>query len=232
MQSQLGLLLGIGLFSTFVQADVIQPALDKIDFQVTAKQWVTTKSALLTVNANMTLSNADLVKARADIMSSLKKIAPGDWHLLSFDRSQDSSGLEKLFVQAQARIDQGALTSIYSNAKEVSKPGAQYAINAVDFKPSLEETQAVLVAVREKLYQQISDELARINKAYPLQRYSVNQVVFVDGETPVPPPVNYQAKAMNSMTMLRVPAAASLTVSNELTLTAMVEVASNRKQGD
>ena len=125
--------------------------LDKVLFQVSAKQWVTTQSALLGVNINVTLSNADLVKARSDIMDRLNKIAKGDWHLVEFDRSQDSSGLEKLDVQAQARVNQTALTDIYQNAKSVSLPGAKYEVMSVEFRPSLEETQAVLAKVRASI---------------------------------------------------------------------------------
>ena len=214
-------------------ADLIPPqlVLDRIFFQVSAKQWVTTQSALLGVNINVTLSSADLVKARADIMDSLNKIAKGDWHLLEFDRSQDSSGLEKLFVQAQVRVDQSALTDIYKNAKAESAPGAKYEISNVDFKPSLEETQAVYAKVREQLYQQINDEMARMNKAYPTQHYTVSNVIFASGDNPQIQPRAYQAKEMNAMVMTAGAASTpTLTVSNELILTAMVESASNRKQ--
>ncbi|EHL31268.1 hypothetical protein [Legionella drancourtii] len=216
-------------------ADVVIPpqlVLDKVLFQISAKQWVTTQSALLGVNISVTLAKADLVKARADIMERLNKIAKGDWHLLAFDRSQDSSGLEKLDVQAQARVDQTALTDIYQNAKSVSIPGAKYEVASVEFKPSMEETQTVLAKVRDQLYQQVNDEIARMNKAYPMQNYSVSNLVFVSGDNPpVQTPRAYQAKEMNSMMMMAGAAAApALTVSNELTLTAMVEAASNRKQ--
>lgn len=216
-------------------ADVVIPpqlVLDKVLFQISAKQWVTTQSALLGVNISVTLAKADLVKARADIMERLNKIAKGDWHLLAFDRSQDSSGLEKLDVQAQARVDQTALTDIYQNAKSVSIPGAKYEVASVEFKPSMEETQTVLAKVRDQLYQQVNDEIARMNKAYPMQNYSVSNLVFVSGDNPpVQAPRAYQAKEMNSMMMMAGAAAApALTVSNELTLTAMVEAASNRKQ--
>lgn len=218
---------------TFAAEVVIPPqlVLDKVVFQVSAKQWVTTQSALLGVNISVTLANADLVKARADIMEHLNKIAQGDWHLLAFDRSQDSSGLEKLDVQAQVRVDQTALTDIYQNAKSVSVPGAKYEVASVEFKPSLEETQGVLAKVRDQLYQQVNDEIARMNKAYPTQNYSVSNLVFVSGDNPpVQTPRAYQAKEMNGMVMMAGSAAApALTVSNELTLTAMVEAASNRK---
>jgi hypothetical protein len=180
------------------------------------------------VNIDATLSNADLVKARADIMSNLNKITKGDWHLLSFDRSQDSSGLEKLNVQAQVRVNQSVLTDIYQNAKAASKPGAQYTISEIDFKPSLDEVQTVRAAVRKQLYQQVNEELDRMNKAYPNQNYSVSNIVFVDGDNPQPP-VAYQAKTMNTM---MVQGSVSLAVSNELVLTALVEAASNRKSGN
>ncbi|MBI2785612.1 MAG: hypothetical protein HYX60_04600 [Legionella longbeachae] len=205
-----------------------QLVLDKIDFQVSAKQWVTTQSALLGVSINVTLSSADLVKARADVMDRLNQIAKGDWHLVEFDRSQDSSGLEKLRVQAQARVNQSTLTDIYKNAKAVSLPGAQYEISNVDFKPSFDETQAVYSQVRQRLYQQVNDELARINKAYPAQNYSVSNIVFVEGNNPVQQR-NYQAKEMNTVYAATAPSPV-LEVSNELILTAIVEVASNRKQ--
>lgn len=204
--------------------------LDKIIFQTSAKQWVTTQSALLTVEINLTLSNDDLLKARADIMAGLNKIAQGDWHLVQFDRSQDSSGLEKLYVQAQIRLMQNHLTDIYQKAKTISKPGAQYTINGVEFKPSLDEIQSIRAAIRKQLYQQVNDELEQINKAYAGQQYSVSNLVISEGDAP-PRPVAYQEKTMNAV-MVGSAAAPPLTVSNELVLTAYVEVAANRKAGN
>ncbi|KTD14982.1 hypothetical protein [Legionella israelensis] len=204
--------------------------LDKIIFQISAKQWVTTQTALLSVDINATLSSADLVKARADIMSSLNKIAQGDWQLTRFDRSQDSSGLEKLTVNAQARVPQEALTDVYNNAKSVSKPGANYSIANVEFKPSLEEIQNVRGKIREQLYQQINNELKRINKNYPGQNYSLSQLIFMEGDQPIQPKA-FQAREMNAMVMAATPAP-QVSVSNELIMTAMVVVASNRTTED
>jgi hypothetical protein len=231
MKQVAGMLAFLALTPIAFAGDDVPPlVLDKVVFQISAKQWVTTQTALLNVNINVTLSSADLVKARADIMVSLNKIAKGDWHLIEFDRSQDSSGLEKLFVQAQARVDQSALTDIYQNAKSVSMPGANYEINGVEFKPSLDETQVVRAKVREQLYQKVNEELSRMNKAYPLQNYSLSNLVFFEGDIPPQQPRPYQAKEMNAVVMAAAPA--PLTVSNELVLTAFVEAASNRKQGN
>lgn len=208
------------------------PVMDQVIYQVSAKQWVTTQSALLTVNINATLTNADLVKARSDIMNNLGKIAAGEWQLTQFDRSQDSSGLEKLDVIAQARIPQASLTDIYQHAKDVSKPGATYTVNAVEFKPSLEEIQQVKSQLRERLYQQVNEELARLNKIYSTQSYTVNRITFFEGDQILPLAKTYQPRAMNTVALTAAAPAPALTVSNELILGAMVELASNRKEGN
>ncbi|KTC66147.1 Uncharacterised protein (plasmid) [Legionella adelaidensis] len=226
-------LAGIFAFLTVSTAYAIdfppQAPLDTIGFQISAKQWVTTRSALLTITINATLNNADLVKARGEIMDKLNGIAKGDWHLVQFDRSQDTSGLEKLYVQAQARLDQGALTDIYQQAKNVSKPGATYEIASIDFKPSLEEMQQVRAQLREKLYQQVQEEINKMNKVYTSQNYSLNNLIFVDGNGPVTPqPKTYQAREMVNTMALAADAAPPLAVSNEMTLTAIAQAASNR----
>lgn len=233
MKQIAGMLVLMAVNPFAVASDLFPPplVLDKVLFQISAKQWVTTQKAILSVNINVTLNNADLVKARAEIMNSLNKIAKGDWHLIAFDRSQDSSGLEKLYVQAQVRVDQTELTDIYEHAKSVSIPGAKYEVSGVEFKPGLEEMQAVRAKIREQLYQQVNEEITRMNKAYPTQNYSVNNLVFIEGDAPPVQPRAYQAKEMNTMVMAGA-APSPLTVSNELVLTAMVEAASNRKTAD
>ena len=200
--------------------------LDTVVFQVEAKQWVGTQTALLTVSINATLTNADLVKARKEIMDKLIKVAPGEWHLTQFDRSQDNSGLEKLYVQAQARVPQSSLTPVYQNANSVSIPGASYEIAGIEFKPSLEEIQQIRTQLRERLYQQARDELQRLNKVYTGQNYSLNNLIFDEGVNMAPSP---KIATMNAIAM---PASApNLTVSNELMMTATVQVASNRVTG-
>lgn len=219
--------LAFSTLASVVNAANWQPPapLDKVVFQISAKEWVTTQTALLTVNVNATLSNADLVKTRADIMDKLVKIASGEWHITQFDRSQDNSGLEKLYVAAQARVPQSTLTAVYQSAKDVSKPGATYTINSVEFRPSLEEVQQIKAKLRERLYQQVNDEVTRLNNVYTTQHYSVNRLYLLDTDSP-PQPAPATMKTMNTMVMSAAP---SITVSNELVMSAMIELASKRE---
>ena len=213
-------------------ADSAPPlVLDTVAFQVSAKQWVSTDTALLSININITLTDADLVQARATVMERLAKIAQGEWHLTQFDRSQDSSGLEKLTVQAQVRVPQQQLTQVYQKAKSVSKPGASYNVAAIEFTPSLDETQRIRAQLREQLYQKAQEEIGRLNTVYKTQDYSLNNLVFSDAEVqPVAQVKTYRAQA-SEMTLAVGSAAPNLAVSNELTMTAMVQAASNRKPG-
>lgn len=228
MKNRIGMLLFLALNTNLYAAGQLPDlGLDTVSFQVAAKQWVNTQTALLIVNINATLTSADLVKARADMMNKLSKIANGDWHLSQFDRSQDNSGLEKLHVQAQVRIAQDRLTSIYQSAKSVSVPGATYEIASVEFTPSLDEVQQVRTQLREKIYQMVRDELARLNKIYEGQTYTLNSLVFSDGDVIALP----QAKTYASpegVNAIATSVAPNLTVSNELNMTAMVQAAANR----
>jgi hypothetical protein len=223
-------ILGLLALHTAVYAEVVPPQLlDKVIFQISAKQWVTTQTALLKVEINATLSNADLIQARKDIMDKLNVITKGDWHLTQFERTQESSGLEKLIVEAEVRVAQDKLTNIYGDAKKVSKPGANYQVRTVEFKPSLDDIQQVKTKLREQLYQQVNAEMTRINAVYTAQHYSLSRILFIDGEaSPVP-----QAYAMRKMNIEMAAAPMpSLAISNELTMTAMAEVASNRLKGN
>lgn len=217
-------ILALSALTPCAYADEPNKVLDTIHFELSAKQWVSTQKATLSVNINATLTDANLVKTRAEIMTRLNKIAKADWHLVAFERSQDNSGLEKLYVHAQAKVEQSALTDVYQQAKAVSQPGAQYVIGDVEFKPGLEERQAVKAKIREDLYQKINEELVRINTLYPNQHFSLNQVIFVEGEQSGQQRP-YEAKALNAMAMSPAP----LAVSNELILSARVEAASTRK---
>jgi hypothetical protein len=220
-------LLGLMCIAPMVCAEEVVPhmVLDKVLFQITQRQWVATQTALLSVSINVTLNSPDLVKARAEIMTRLNQVAKGEWHLTEFERSQDSSGLEKLYVQAQARVNQSYLTNAYQNAKTASAPGAKYEVSGIEFKPSLEETSGVRTQIREQLYKSVNDEIGRINKAYPNQNYSVNQLVFTEGEG-IKPQAYASSKDVNVLVATSSP---PISVSNELVMTAMVEAASNRK---
>lgn len=199
--------------------------LDQIVYQVQADNWVSTSSADVSITIDATLDKSGLSQMRQEMMNNCKKIADVEWHVTSFNRFQDPSGLEKINATVQGRVPEDKLSAVREQAKAVSRPGATYQISGIDFQPTLAEVQKVKANLREDLYQKINEEVARLNKLFPQQQYSVHQVDFLGALKLDQPQAVNRAKVM-SMEVSQ----ASLVVSNKLTLTATVVIAANRSQ--
>lgn len=201
--------------------------LNKVILSLSAKKWVKTQSANLLVSINATLTDTNLVSMRSEIMTKLNTIAKGDWHITQFNRSQDSSGLEKLYVLAQARVNQSLLSDVNVKAKKVTRPGAKYQVVNIDFTPSLEEIEGAKKDVRSMIYQRVNQEIAALNTKWPTQKYTLSRLIFVK-----PAEMNRmmpRAQKRNQIEMMVSSAPASnIAVSNEVKEHAFVELASNR----
>lgn len=204
-------------------ADNARPPLDEITFVLTQQAWAKTDTANVTVAINAALDKTSLTTMRGTIMNNLNKIAPADWHLVQFQRSQDSSGLEKLSVEAEARVKETALNTINAQALSVSKPGSNYKIQSVDFTPTIADVEKIKQTLRDALYQQINTEIALLNKTYSTQKYMLHGVRFTDY---APPHTQMLMQVAAPRAMAEV--ATTNTVSQMVTLTAEVDIASER----
>lgn len=148
-------LLGFFCYLPLAYASAGQPVLDQIVYQVSAEQWVKTSSAEVIIAINATAKQQGLAAVRQQMMTRLNRIAKADWHITSFNRSQDSSGLERITVQAEARLPENQLANLRSAAQAVSQPGANYQVSRINFKPTLAEVEQARASVRNTLYQQI-----------------------------------------------------------------------------
>ena len=200
---------------------------DKVVYPVTVQQWVSTQTAKVEVSVDATLKESDLSKARGNIRANLDKIGgKADWHITQFRRSQDQSGLERVAVQAEARLPEGQLANLRQQAKAMSKAGSTYRINNIDFTPSMADMQQARADLRAKVYMQANQELVRLNKQYPGQKFHLHRVNFVGMMRP--------GMAMKGARAMFVGAAMAasptpLTVSNRLSLNAMVFLSTDAK---
>lgn len=217
------LILGL-LFSLSVWAGVdLGPLLNKVTLQLQAQQWVTTKTALVYVAVNAAVADQGIGNVQADVLSKLKQLSDkGEWHVVSFNRSLDQSGLERVQISAQARLPQGDLSGLRDMAKKISKPGETYTIDNVMFTPSDEEIQQANLSLRNDLYQQAKTEIDALNKMYPDQKYYLYSIDFVSTPaSPVPMAANAMYMEKTAMRM-----AAPLDVGNKVQLQATVVIAS------
>lgn len=168
--------------------------LNKVSLNLTAEQYVATKTALVTVGVNAGVNDAALQTIQQDIVKKLNSLSSqGDWHIISFDRSLDQSGLEKVQIQAQARLPSSALPNLRDKSKAMSKPGETYTLDNVEFVPSQDEIRDANTDLRGAIYQQAKDEVDRLNKAYPAQNYYVHEINFINNMM--------QPRAMHMMAM-------------------------------
>lgn len=194
--------------------------LNRISMRFNTEQWLASKTALVTVGVNAGVSDAALASIQEDVIKKLNELSIGEWHIISFDRSLDAAGLEKIIMSAQARLPATALPKLRDKAKAISKPGETYTLDNVQFTPSEDEIRAAEINLRNNIYLQTKEELDRINKLYPEQKFYVHEINFLQSMMPQTIPM-----AMNMMKVEGDRAAAprgNIAVGDKLTLSATV----------
>ena len=157
---------------------------------------------------------------QADVVNKLKQLSDkGEWHVVSFNRQLDQSGLERVQISAQARLPQSELSGLRDKAKKISKPGETYTIDNVLFKPSDEEIQQANTSLRADLYHQAKNEIDALNIIYPNQKYYLYSIDFLSSPSPMPM-ANEMALARSAST------AAPMAVGNKVQLQATVVIGS------
>lgn len=215
------------LFSLPAWADInLEPLLNKVTLQLHTEQWVTTKTALVSVGVNAAVTDQGIEKIQADVMQKLSQLSAKDeWHIVSFNRQQDKSGLESIQITAQARMQQSELASMRDKAKAISIPGETFTIDDVQFTPSDDEQRQANITLRNNLYQQAKTEMDVLNKLYPDQKYYLHQIDFIPSPPVEPMPMAANAMFTTKIAALRIPAV-PLSVGNKIQLQAMVVLAS------
>jgi hypothetical protein len=176
-------------FNAFADTS-FEPLLNTVTMQFKAEQWVATKTALVTVGVNASVTGSGLGKIQNDVLNKLNKLSSkGEWHIVSFNRSLDQSGLERVQMSAQSRLPSDELSGLRDRAKSMSVPGETYTLDNVEFVPSAEELRDANTALRNDIYNQAKTELDNLNKLYPDQKFYLHNANFYSD-------MNAQPKAM------------------------------------
>lgn len=221
------LILGI-LFTFSAWADdSIDPILNKVSLLLKTEQWITTKTALLNVGINAAVSDQGIENVQNEVLQKLNQLSnKGEWHIISFDRQLDKSGLESIQITAQARLPQSELGNLRNKAKAISKPGETFTIDNVQFVPSEDEVRQANTTLRNNIYQQAKAEIDALNKTYPEQKYYLHQIDFISPPPVLPMPMaqNAYMRKMDGGAMASM--ASPLSVGNKVELQASVVLAS------
>lgn len=210
-----------------VYADTQPLPMNVVQLTLAKEQWAKTTTARVVVNLSAALQSSGLSDTHKTLYSKLGHISDkGEWHITSFNRYKDASGLEKVNAQAEARLPESELPGLRDRAKKVSRPGETFTIGTIDFTPSLADVQRTRADVRQHIYEQANEELARINKAYgSAGKYFIHSVNFSENQ-PVPQPMLMKNRMMTVTAEASASADAALVISDKVQMRAVVVIAS------
>lgn len=213
-------LLGLAFTCSAWASVDLSTMLNKVTFTLNADKWVTTQTANVMVSVNAAVNDGGIEKIQEHVLSKLAEISStANWHIVSYNRQQDKSGLESIQIAAEGRLAQSELNNLRNKAKSLSKPGETYMIENVLFTPSDEEMQQAKTALRAMIYQQAKMEVDTLNKMYPEQKYYIYNIDF-NGQPNMP--VAMEAMAYRSAGGAVQP----MNVGNKLHINAVVVAAS------
>ncbi|HAX91847.1 MAG TPA: hypothetical protein DCY07_06535 [Rhodospirillaceae bacterium] len=162
---------------------------DSVVFNLSAESWVTTKTARVTLSVEAAVSSNTAGTMRADMTKAVNDMVKADWRVTSFNRSQDSTGLERWSAQYEARVPENELNGLNDKAKKSSKAGMQITVADVNFTPTLEENQAAENALRTQIYKLANEQLATLNATIAGRNYRIASVDFLG--MPMPTPIGH-----------------------------------------
>lgn len=157
---------------------------DSVSFDLSAEDWVVTKTAHVAIDVEAAVSAASAGSMRADMAKAVNDAAKSDWRLTSFTRTQDQTGLERWSVVFDSRLPEAALNGLSDAVKKASKAGMQMTVGAIDFTPTLDETEAARTGLRAHLVKEAEDQLAALNASVPGRNFRLAQITFDSSMAP------------------------------------------------
>lgn len=206
-----------------------QPIVNRIDYQLSAQKWVSTKDVMVVVGVHTSVANINVASVQRHIFEKLQHLLPSaKWHVIKMVQGSDQAGLSTLALQVQSRVKQSSIANLQQQMKSLSKAGEKFQLLSLDFQPSQSDVEQAYGVLRAHIYQQVQAELTHLNRAFPKQHYFVHQINF--NQTPIvtPRPMLYGGASNNFLQTFKQNNATVMPVSRQLTLTAKVELASIR----
>lgn len=158
------------------------PEPDQVVLELNTEEWAETETATVRIGIDAAFQGNQTGTVRDEVLKALAKTSPETkWHLTRFDQVADSSGLERWRVSAEARMGEAKLGGLRQRAEQASRPGLKVSVAAIDFTPTLAEREAQYGKLRIRIYEQVKDEVANLNKLYPDRKYRVRRLEIGNG---------------------------------------------------
>lgn len=203
---------------------MMPPEPDQVVLELNAEEWAETETATVRIGVDAAFQGGQTATVRDEVLKALAKTSPDTkWHLTRFDQVADPSGLERWRVSAEARMGETKLAGLRQRAEQASRPGLKVNVAGIDFTPTLAEREAQYGKLRTRIYEQVKEEIANLNRLYPERKYRVRRLDIGNGTA--------EPRFRQDMNMARAaaappaPAQESMSVSEKLRVRASVVLA-------
>lgn len=152
-----------------------------VTLPLSAHNWVKSKTAKVVVQLNASVKDKQVLNLPDQLHQTLHKLADQNWHVTHFDKDSDKSGLNKVVIDAQTRLDNQAILKLKQQLKDVSQAGMTYHLKEVSYKPSFKQLQANRAQLRQSIYQQAQQEAQTLQKTYSDKQPHIQSINFIPG---------------------------------------------------
>ncbi|MBP9726722.1 MAG: hypothetical protein KBD83_04580 [Gammaproteobacteria bacterium] len=212
------------VFATSYAED--QNCQNQISMQLQEEGWVTSKTALVTVNIQAATSKDSSSKLIAQVTNKLKSIVTDStpWRLVDLSTEKNPAGLLAISAKMSSRLNNDQVAQLQGAIDTLNKAGEQYKIENIDYQPELAEIAAENTRLRSLIYSDVLEQQKAINTAFTGSGYQLQTLSFDEVyAAPSRPMLAYTAN-MDSARRTSSPAAAPF--SQQLTLNARVTFSS------
>ncbi|MBV6631727.1 MAG: hypothetical protein KI792_01695 [Alphaproteobacteria bacterium] len=158
---------------------------DTIALALKFEEWAEPKSALVTARIGVVTqqNQAGLIQARMKAVSEAASNHAA-WRLARLQPAAGARGaaLWQGIMETRMTPDELGRMEIALRDYRNGAGEASFAIERIDFSPTLAEKQAVRAALRAQAYHQAARELQQLNSAFPDKRYRIASISFSDDE--------------------------------------------------
>ncbi|MDD3182994.1 MAG: hypothetical protein PHD48_09350 [Alphaproteobacteria bacterium] len=179
---------------------------DMVSFDLSTEGWVSTKTARVALSIEAAVTGNTAGTMRASMTKVVNDIVKADWRLISFNRGQDQTGLERWSAIYEARVSESDLGGLHDKAKKSSKAGMQIIVSDIDFSPTREETEATIALLRTQIFKQANEQLTSLNATIQGRNFRIGSISFGD---PIAPQMRRLKSARGAMKMMASASASS-----------------------
>lgn len=158
---------------------------DTIALALKFEEWAEPKTALVTARIGVVTeqNQAGLIRARMKAISETASNHTG-WRLARLQPAAGARGaaLWQGIMESRMTPDELGRMEMALRSYRNSANAASFAIERIDFSPTLAEKQAVRATLRAQAYHQAARELQQLNTAFPDKRYRIASISFADEE--------------------------------------------------